>query len=266
MAITPLKPDSSVFVNFSRPGEERVLHSGRVLETDPDTGTWIRLAAPEAGSVLEPTAAADPIEADALDDSPHGQPSPEAGTKPEHALANVERGQSALLFFEWNQRFSQQPNRVAEVVAEACGLRVSLLPTGRLSCAESRECFRVSAIASDLWAHLSDELRCEILDISATGFSAFVPEELPAGSLLEVTLSHAGESFRGTVRVKNTRRTPNGRLRCGFHCVEDRVRNQLLLGALPRINLALQREQLARRAGLHGTAPPVYFTPTRLRR
>jgi len=271
MLIAPLKPEDRIYLQFhealAASDAPRILHAACVLETDPEAGVCVRLLlelesseSSEDRRLLEHHQRAIALVAATRASEGPGKEDPD--------LPRIEAGQPALLYFVWNQRFSQQPGRVSQVLAEPEGLRLALMPTGRLASAESRECFRVSAIHADLWASLGPNLRCEVVDISASGFSAYVPEPLPEGSLIELTLESGDESVSGVVRVQNLRKAPGGRLRCGFHCVDDPRRNQLLLRTLPRINMALQREQLARRAGLAEGAGPIAgrFEPSRLRR
>ena len=222
--LTPqLKPDEAIFVQTPHPGGDRILHAGRVVETDPERGYLARF---------------------------------EGGELP------VRAGEDVLLFYEWNRRFTQQPAHVVEAAQGTDGLQLGLHMAGDPISAESRECFRVSAIAANLKVSLDRGDPCEILDVSATGFSIFArAEDYTLGALLDARLHHEGCTIPGQVRVQNARKAPSGRLRYGLQCVDDPYGNSLLLRALPRINLAIQREQLARRAGLTAQTPPARFVP-----
>jgi len=181
----------------------------------------------------------------------------------DNAAIATHMGKRLLLYFEASHRFTFQPVDIVDVCPDFEGVRVAMQPVSPPASAENRECYRVSAESANLLARLGGEAEAhEVLDVSATGFAAYVSSELAPGSSVRAALIHDGEITTGRVRVRNVRITPSGRLRCGLSCAEDTHENRLLLRTLPRINLELQRRELAMRSGLNAPPPPARYTPS----
>jgi hypothetical protein len=174
--------------------------------------------------------------------------------------------QQVALYFEVDAVFRRQPVEVRGVARDSDGVRVDLAALGAPVSAESRECYRVSAIAANLKAVLGTAEACSVLDVSAMGFSVYARAPFEPGTSVRTVLVHEDERIPGIVIVQNLRRTRGGRLRCGVRCRDDMLSNGALMRALPRINMELQRRQLARRSGLMAEEPPTpaQFTPRRV--
>ena len=187
----------------------------------------------------------------------------------EPADLEIEPGDVLQLYFDWDRNFTKQLVHAVAldgVERERC---LDLRPVSEPVSAESRECYRVSAHSARVLAHLGDSPACEVVDVSASGFSVYTRDEHPPGHALRATLIHEGAAIEGFVRVRNLRRTRGGRLRCGVSCIEDGLGSSGLSRALTRLNLALQRAQLARRAELLSELPRAArprFVPRRLAR
>ncbi len=181
----------------------------------------------------------------------------------------IQQGDVLQLYFEWDRTFTKQLVHAVSLDGEQRELCLDLRPVGEPVSAESRECFRVSAHAARVMAHLGDSPACEVVDVSASGFSVYTREEHEPGHALRATLLHEGAAIEGFVRVRNVRRTRGGRLRCGVSCIEEANGSSRLSRALTRLNLALQRAQLARRAEMLSELPRSQrprFVPRRLAR
>ncbi len=167
---------------------------------------------------------------------------------------SLEGGAEVLVFYEIKYRFMQQPVRVLSVVEEkkdADGTRITLEleTTGDPFFAETRECYRVSCYSADVKAQLGEDREmCEVLDVSATGFSILSDAEYTVGQTLQATLYHNGTPVQGTAVVQSYRAFGK-KNRYGFRAVDDKRLKATLKKDLNRINLAVQREQAARLSG-----------------
>jgi hypothetical protein len=204
-----LEPETKLFVNVPDESEERVLHLAKVISTTGRT------------DVIELT---------------------------EREL-HFEPDSFVQVFREIQRRFMQQPARVREVEVSDGRTVVTIEITGEPVPAESRECFRVSAMGADVRAQFGPEADCQVLDVSATGFSILASKSHALGSRVEVVLHFEGEDHRGSVVVQSARPLAADRQRYGVYCLEDKQARRGLNAALPSINLALQRQQLQRLAG-----------------
>jgi hypothetical protein len=224
--VVRLQPDHSIHLEVSGLDRERRLHAGRLLDASDDIGYRVRF---------------------------------------EQAELEILQGDVLQVYFDWERTFTKQLVHAQERGGGEREICLDLRPIGEPVSAEARECYRVSARAANVMAHLGDSPACEVVDVSASGFSVYTREELQPGHALRATLLHEGSTIEGLVRVRNLRRTRSGRLRCGVSCIDDNG-NSGLGRALSRINLALQRAQLARRSEEMCTLPRPRFIPRRLAR
>ena len=164
---------------------------------------------------------------------------------------SLEDGAEVLVFYEINRCFMQQPVRVISVVEkkrddEETHIRLELETTGDPVSAESRECYRVSCYSACVDAQLGEDPEmCEVVDVSETGFAIFSDAEYTVGQTLQATLYHNGTPVHGTAVVQSYRAFGK-KNRYGLRAVDDERPKATLKKDLNRINLAVQREQLAR--------------------
>lgn len=165
-------------------------------------------------------------------------------------LFSLEEGAEILVYYEISRRFKQQPARVVSVTQEEENhISLELETTGDPVSAENRECYRVSCYAADISAKLGDcSETCEVLDLSATGFAVFSTAEYQVGQSLEATLYYDGNPATGTVVVQSAREFGK-QMRYGLRALDDDRPDATLKQALNRVNLAIQREQVARLSG-----------------
>ena len=167
---------------------------------------------------------------------------------------SLEERAEVLVFYEINRRFMQQPVRVLSVVEKKrddaeTRIRLELETTGDPISAENRECYRVSCYSADVEAQFGEDPEmCEVLDVSATGFAIFSDAEYTVGQTLQATLYHNGTPVHGTAVVQSYRAFGK-KNRYGLRAVDDERPKATLKKDLNRINLAVQREQLARLSG-----------------
>ncbi len=93
-----------------------------------------------------------------------------------------------------------------------------------------------------------DPETCEVLDVSATGFAIFSDAEYTVGQTLQVTLYHNGTPVLGTAVIESSAAFGK-KNRYGLRAVDDERPKATLKKDLYRINLVVQREQLARLSG-----------------
>ena len=113
--------------------------------------------------------------------------------------------------------------------------------------AESRQCFRVSTVLSNRTATIGGESDCDLLDVSITGFSVKASKEYAIGEQVDAIHDHDGRRYTGKACVQSIAPLRNGEFRYGLYCVND-AESKALTDALQKISMAVQREQLRRRA------------------
>ncbi len=177
---------------------------------------------------------------------------------------NLEDGAEVLVFYEINRHFMQQPVRIVSVVEKGhphrrilqekrddgeTRISLELETTGDPIPAENRECYRVSCYSADVKVQLGEDPEtCEVLDVSATGFAIFSDAEYTVGQTLQATLYYYGKHALGTAVIESY--TPfRKKNRYGLRAVDDARPKATLKKDLYRINLVVQREQLARLSG-----------------
>ena len=191
----------------------------------------------------------------------------------------VEINQTLQIYFEVDREFMQQPVRVIEppeVEAEgvdvpgsrpdeaddpvdlvepagapAADSTVHVETTGPFMSAECRECYRVSTVAASITASVGSEEHCQLLDVSATGFSVIAAGTYKIGDVLPAILRFAGEQFSGSACVQSIKKLITGRTRYGLRS-NGRSRGAGNLDRGQRqISMIVQRRQLKRQAGQH---------------
>ncbi len=166
-----------------------------------------------------------------------------------------EEGQGFLVYFEKRRDFLQQPACIQEIdEADPVGepgpaLTISFVTQGEAVSAESRQCYRVSTVMANMTAKLGEEGGCQLLDVSATGFSAIAAAEYRIGDLLDAVLELDGAQFTGKVAVQSIRELSQGRIRYGTHCADSTKLGGTLKGGLNKISMFVQRQQLQRLSG-----------------
>ncbi len=164
---------------------------------------------------------------------------------------SLEDGAEVLMFYEINRHFMQQPVRVVSVVQTKSDddwtrITLELETTGDPISAENRERYRVSCYSADVKAQLGEDPEmCEVVDVSETGFAIFSDAEYTVGQTLQATLYHNGTPVHGTAVVQSYQAFGK-KIRYGLRAVDDERPKATLKKDLNRINLAVQREQLAR--------------------
>lgn len=132
---------------------------------------------------------------------------------------------------------------------DACGPIFEFELTGEPASAESRQHYRVSTVMSDLTAKLGSEDACQLLDVSARGFSVVASEKYSVGAVVDATLRFEGRALPGQVCIQSVRELNKGKIRYGLHPVGDPDVGGDVFKLLHRICMTVQREQLQRLAG-----------------
>ncbi|MFQ5513095.1 MAG: hypothetical protein ACE5FG_01560 [Myxococcota bacterium] len=153
-----------------------------------------------------------------------------------------------FLYSEVRRKFMQQPARLESVTREDSRLEIELVTTGDPISAESRQHYRVSALAAEIAADLGQETGLPVLDVSATGFSVYAEQRHAVGLSLPTCLHFEGESLSGIAVIQSLDARRPGRLRYGLRCLSEDGREELP-AALPLINMAVQRQQARRLSG-----------------
>lgn len=157
-----------------------------------------------------------------------------------------------MVYFDENKVLMQQTARVEAYEEAEPGPLINLEVTGEPASAESRENHRVSTVLADLTAEIDEESQCPLLDVSVMGFSVLSSRPYKVGQLVSAVLWYAGQRYAGTVCVQSVRDLGNGRIRYGFHAVDDARSTGTLNRGLERMTAAFQRQQLQRLSGLSG--------------
>ena len=198
-----LKPDTEAFLQLPSHGSSRVLYPGRILAVSPDLYSGVFQV--------------------------HDH--------------EIEEGMDLHVCYELRRGFTQQSVRLQSARVDNDRLRVELEIIGDPISADGRQCFRVCAIGADLTCTFGTERDCEVVDVSATGFSVYAESSHEIGGRIDVVIHHDGEDFPGSVVIQSIREKPRTEIRYGVHCAPEAL---VLERALPRINLAVQRQQLRR--------------------
>jgi hypothetical protein len=166
----------------------------------------------------------------------------------EEANLSLEAGQNFFVYYNLKRKFVKQAARLDAVLQTDPALAVGFQVTGEPVSAESREWYRVSTVMANLTTTVGPETVCPLLDVSAMGFAAEATQRYEIGQVVPVTLRYEDSQFNGKARVQSIRELDRGRIRYGFHAIDDRTCGGDLRKGLRHISAAVQREQLRRQA------------------
>lgn len=179
------------------------------------------------------------------------------------APLDLEVDEDLLVYYEVNRGFVQQPARTTVAFREetadeasatgepvAARFLVDFETTGYFMPAESRACYRVVTVNSDLTATVGDEAQCVLLDVSGAGFSVIAHADLAIGDVVRATLRYEAKEYAGTACVQSIKSLITGDTRYGLAGVES-GRGSIRQGQ-EKMTAALQRSQLRRRSGNNG--------------
>ena len=150
-----------------------------------------------------------------------------------------------LVFYNLKRGFVKQAARISGEVCCGPPAVVSFETFGEAVSAEKREFYRVSTVMAGHAVEFGTESDCPLLDVSATGFAVSATQEHGLARVVEVVLCDDEEPFGGQVVIRSIRMLPNGRIRYGVNCIDDKATPNLLTG-VRRLSTAVQREQLRR--------------------
>ncbi len=168
---------------------------------------------------------------------------------PEDQALDFQVEQEFLLFFEKSRQFMQQPAKIEALLEIENGFVLAIRTAGDPVSAESRQCYRVSTIFSDLFATFDGEDNCSLRDVSVTGFAVTCPRHLEIGQIVDAELHFEGKHYTGHASVQSIRPLPNGTFRYGVNCVKQTNGPLTLAKGVQQISMAVQRQQLSRLAG-----------------
>lgn len=161
----------------------------------------------------------------------------------------VDVDQDVLVYYEIQQKFSKQPARIHAMNSDEQPPIISFQTTGEPVQAEDRECYRVSATMSEMTVTLDEETDCPLADISATGFGVLSEQTYEIGQSVSVTIAFDGQLYAGTAIVQGIKEIPPPWTRYGLSWAGDKNDGGNLEEGAHKIGMAIQREQLRRRAG-----------------
>jgi len=161
-----------------------------------------------------------------------------------------ECGEPILVYYEQDTVFMQQTARLNSYDSAEPGPLIEFELTGEPSSAESREHYRVSTVMANLTAELGNESLCPLLDVSSMGFSVIASEDYEIGNIVDAVLWYSGQQFAGKVCVQSIRELGKGRIRYGFHSLEDSRTSGNINCGLEAMSASIQRQQLQRLAGI----------------
>jgi len=154
----------------------------------------------------------------------------------------LEEDMAALIYFEDARKFMQQCVRICTVTKAESVFRITIETTSNPVSVESRECYRVSTVMLELTVTVATEEDCPLLDVSASGMSVTTTTPLKLGIQIPVKLSYGGREYAGEVIVQSTCEGDTGRIRHGFHCIEDPSRGGDLQQGLQLVSASIQRQ------------------------
>lgn len=159
-------------------------------------------------------------------------------------------GVELLAHAEVNRKFMQQGATVQAVLSASPKTIIAFTRTGQPIAADSRQSYRVSLAAHNLPAKINNDQRCQLIDVSATGFGVVSTTELSIGETVTATVGYNGVTATGEARIQSARDFGGGKFRYGLHAVEaqrGKPKSELQV-ALMKISLEVQRDQLRRMA------------------
>lgn len=201
--------DKPLFLQISDESDERVLHPGKIVGLDGDKHT---------------------CEFDREEE------------------LTCEENEAVFIYFEDGRTFMQQRALICSISKAESRIEITLETTSDPVCAESRECYRVSTVLLGLTVAVAAERDCPLVDVSATGMSATTTSPHKLGDELPATLSYDGREYTGKVIVRSVHESGGGRLRHGFHCVQNSRCGGNLQQGLQAVSVSVQRLLIKRLA------------------
>jgi hypothetical protein len=182
------------------------------------------------------------------------------------AVRQLETGSECHVLFEHLQEFMQQSVQVDAIMPttsepeletmEQLDLQSSdqlcvfgFRTVGEPVSAEQRQCYRVSTVMYPVRATIEGETDCQVLDVSATGFSVLTEQSHDPGSVLEATLHYDGADYQGRVSTQNVLPHRSGQYRLGLYGIKKSNGQCELSKGSRIINTSIQRQQLRRLTG-----------------
>jgi len=166
----------------------------------------------------------------------------------EEADLPLTAGQTVLVYYEIEQKFMQQAARIDAVMQAEPEAIVGFETIGEPMSAEERQWYRVSTIMADLSAKIDSEESCPVQDVSTVGFAVLARERYLVGTVVTASVHHAGKHYTGSATVQSVREMGDGSIRYGLACAGDKQGGAELSSCLHTITMAIQRQQLRRRA------------------
>jgi len=158
----------------------------------------------------------------------------------------IEPPLDVLLHFEARRKFMQQLGRVIRKDSEQ-PLILAVQLIGSPISSESRQCYRVSCLGSNIRATIDSEPGCEVVDLSATGIAFYARNDYPLAVEVRVILTHVGKTYEGHATIMSCRRMTPKTIRYGALCRD--LGRDTLARSLAAINLEVQGEQQRRMSG-----------------
>ncbi len=169
---------------------------------------------------------------------------------PEDEGLGFEAEQEILIYFEKRRQFMQQAARVDALLDTDEGQVVAFQALGEPVSAESRQCYRVSTVLSDIKAIFDDVYDCPLRDVSVTGFAVASPNAYKIGQVLDAEIVFEGKRYVGEVSIQSVAPLRDGMTRYGVNCIKSTTNpKQCLLKGVQHISMSVQRQQLSRLAG-----------------
>ncbi len=168
---------------------------------------------------------------------------------PEDQTLTFSTEQEFLVYFEIQRRFMQQPAKVEALLDIDSGTVVALKTIGDPVSAESRQCYRVSTVISDLFTTFDGLERCSLRDVSVTGFAVTSPKRYKIGQIIDAELRFEGKHYTGQTSVQSVCTMLDGQTRYGVNCIKAAAGPKTLIKGMQSISMAVQRQQLSRLAG-----------------
>lgn len=152
--------------------------------------------------------------------------------------------------FHQSRDFMQQTANVVGIDEDDRNHTVTIEWTSEAVSAESRTCYRVSTVITELTASLGSEKSCRLVDVSMMGFAVIATDQYAIGDLLEAELRFNGHTYSGRTCVQSVRDLGAGRIRYGLlPLATDDCGTQMLAG-MQVMTAELQRRQLKRLSGV----------------
>ncbi len=161
----------------------------------------------------------------------------------------LQPGDDAMVFFERQGTFMQQPGRIELVACDQPQPAIAFRLEGQAASAESRQCYRVGTVLTDFNVELNKERDCKVVDVSVDGCAVLSAKSYSTGQAVTMQFVHEGKSYSGQARVQSVREMAPGRFRYGLLCVRDPRNPADLSKGLRQVTMTMQRLQARRLRG-----------------